>query len=38
MMNARSLFAAALLVAFSAPALAFHCPADVNAIDNALPK
>jgi hypothetical protein len=26
------------LVAFSAPALAFHCPADVKAIDNALPK
>ncbi len=38
MMTARSLLAAALLVAFSAPALAFHCPADVNAIDNALPK
>ena len=38
MMIARSLLAAALLVAFSAPALAFHCPADVKAIDNALPK
>ena len=37
-MSARSLIAAALLVAFSAPALAFHCPADVKAIDNALPK
>jgi len=38
MMIARSLIAAALLVAFSAPALAFHCPADVKAIDNALSK
>ncbi len=38
MMIARSLLAAALLVAFSAPALAFHCPADVKAIDNALAK
>jgi len=38
MMCARSLLAAALLVAFSAPASAFHCPADVAAIDNALPK
>ena len=38
MMIARSLLAAALMVAFSAPALAFHCPADVAAIDNALPK
>ncbi len=38
MMIARSLLAPALLVVFSAPALAFHCPADVNAIDNALPK
>jgi hypothetical protein len=37
-MTVRSLLAAALLVAFSTPALAFHCPADVNAIDNALPK
>ena len=37
-MIARSLLAAALLVAFSAPALAAHCPADVAAIDNALPK
>ncbi len=38
MMIARSLLAAALVVAFSAPALAFHCPADVKAIDNALSK
>ena len=38
MMIARSLLAAALLVAFSAPAFAFHCPADVKAIDNAVPK
>ncbi len=37
-MLGRSLLAATLLVAFSAPALAFHCPADVKAIDNALPK
>ena len=37
-MIARSLIAAAILVVFSAPALAFHCPADVKAIDNALPK
>ena len=35
-MIARSLLAAVLVVAFSAPALAFHCPADVKAIDNAL--
>ena len=38
MMITRSLIAAAMLVAFSAPALAFHCPADVKAIDIALPK
>jgi hypothetical protein len=38
MMIGRSLLAAALLVAFSAPAFAFHCPADVKAIDNAVPK
>ncbi len=38
MMIARSLLTAALVVAFSAPALAFHCPADVKAIDNALSK
>ncbi len=38
MMIAPSLLAPALLVAFSAPTLAFHCPADVNAIDNAPPK
>ena len=34
----RTLLAATLLVAISAPALAGHCPADVKAIDNALPK
>jgi len=38
MMITRSLIAAAILVVFSAPALAFHCPADVKAIDKALPK
>ena len=38
MIITRSLLAAAFVVAFSAPALAFHCPADVKAIDNALPK
>jgi len=37
-MFARSLLTATLLVAFSAPVLAFHCPADVKAIDHALPK
>ena len=37
-MLGRSLLVATLLAAFSAPALAFHCPADVKAIDNALPK
>ena len=37
-MMVRSLLAAAFVVAFSATALAFHCPADVKAIDNALPK
>ena len=38
-MIARSLIAAAsLMIAFSMPALAFHCPADIKAIDNALPK
>ena len=35
-MIARSLAAAALVVAFATPALAGHCPADVKAIDNAL--
>ena len=38
MIITRSLLAAAFVAAFSAPALAFHCPADVKAIDNALPK
>ena len=37
-MISRSLIGAVALLAFSAPALAFHCPADVKAIDNALPK
>ena len=37
-MISRSLILAAALLAFSAPALAFHCPADIKAIDNALPK
>lgn len=37
-MMSRSLIGALLLMAFSAPALAFHCPLDVKAIDNALPK
>lgn len=37
-MISRSLICAAALIAFSAPALAFHCPADIKAIDNALPK
>ncbi len=37
-MISRSLICAAALLVFSAPALAFHCPADVKAIDNALLK
>ena len=37
-MIARSLLAAAVVLAFSAPALAGHCPADVKAIDAALGK
>ncbi len=37
-MISRSVIFAAALLAFSAPALAFHCPADVNAIDSALSK
>ncbi|MDX1529438.1 MAG: hypothetical protein R3337_12475 [Gammaproteobacteria bacterium] len=37
-MISRFLICAAALLAFSAPALAFHCPADVKAIDNALPR
>ena len=37
-MISRSLIGATALLVFSAPALAFHCPADIKAIDNALPK
>ena len=37
-MALRTLLATAVLVAFSAPALAFHCPPDIKAIDAALPK
>ncbi|MDH3316338.1 MAG: hypothetical protein OER43_11320 [Gammaproteobacteria bacterium] len=37
-MISRSLIGALALMAFSAPALAFHCPADIKAIDHALPK
>lgn len=37
-MISRSLIGGIVLMAFSAPALAFHCPLDVKAIDNALPK
>lgn len=37
-MIARSLLAAVFVVAVSMPALAFHCPADVKAIDAALGK
>ena len=37
-MIGRSFLAAAFLVAFTAPALAFHCPADVKAIDAGLSK
>ena len=37
-MNLRSVLGAFVLTVFSAPALAFHCPADITAIDNALPK
>lgn len=36
-MMVRSLLAAALVV-LSASAFAFHCPADIKAIDNALSK
>jgi len=34
----RTLLAAAMLTLFATPALAYHCPADIAAIDNALPK
>ena len=37
-MIGRSFLAAAFLVAFAAPALAYHCPADVKAIDAGLSK
>ena len=37
-MISRSLIAATLLMIASAPAMAFHCPADVKAIDHALSK
>ena len=37
-MIGRLLLAGALVVALSAPALAFHCPADVKAIDAAMSK
>lgn len=37
-MTGRSLLAAAILVGFTAPALAFHCPKDVAAIDAAMAK
>ena len=37
-MIARSLLATAVVVAFSAPAFAFHCPVDVKAIDAAFGK
>ena len=34
----RIVLASALAIAFTTPALAGHCPADVKAIDNALAK
>ncbi len=37
-MIGRSLLTAAVVVAFAAPALAGHCPADVKAIDAGLAK
>ena len=37
-MTGRSLLAAAVLVAFTTPALAFYCPKNVAAIDAALAK
>jgi len=37
-MIGRSLLAAVALVALATPALAFHCPADIAAIDHALAK
>jgi hypothetical protein len=37
-MIGRIFLAGALTLAISAPALAFHCPADVKAIDTAMSK
>ena len=37
-MLGRTLLAAAVVIAFTTPSWAFHCPADIAAIDNALPK
>ncbi len=37
-MIGRSVLLAAIILAFASPAVAFHCPADVSAIDNALAK
>ena len=37
-MKLSALAAAAVVVAYAAPALAYHCPADVKAIDAALGK
>ncbi|HSS63510.1 MAG TPA: hypothetical protein VLS27_03690 [Gammaproteobacteria bacterium] len=37
-MISRSTICAVALTLYSAPALAFHCPADIKAIDNAMPK
>ena len=34
----RIILASAVVIAFTAPAFAGHCPADVKAIDNALAK
>lgn len=37
-MFVRSLLAGAIVIMLSTPALAFHCPLDAAAIDNALSK
>ena len=37
-MKLPALAAAAVMLAYAAPALAYHCPADVKAIDAALAK
>ncbi len=34
----RLLLTAGVAIVFASPALAFHCPADIKAIDNGLPK